>query len=208
MLAPITRPSRAIDLIVIHCSATPSGQPLRGGGKKDALNAAQVIDTWHAKRGFARPRLAVLTFNPGLLSIGYHYVIDLDGTVLTGRSLEEVGAHALGYNQHSVGICLVGGLEKTARYTPAQWASLQALVQQLCTVLSVPCKPAKCIAPYGSKRPVWSDGLCGHRDLSPDANRNGQVEPVEWLKTCPGFSVRQWLERGMQALPDNTFPGV
>lgn len=208
MLAPIPRPSRPIDLIVIHCSATPSGQPLRGGGKKDSLNAAQVIDAWHATRGFARPRLSVLTYNPGLPSIGYHYVIDLDGTVLTGRGLEEVGAHAQGYNQHSVGICLVGGAEKVGRYTPAQWASLKELAQQLCMVLSVPCATARPAPAPGAPQPVWANGLCGHRDLSPDTNGNGQADPAEWLKTCPGFSVRQWLASGMQALPDNTYTGV
>jgi len=42
--------------------------------------------------------------------------------------------------------------------------------------------------------------VCGHRDLSPDTNGNGQTESTEWLKTCPGFDVRAWLARGMQPI--------
>jgi N-acetyl-anhydromuramyl-L-alanine amidase AmpD len=40
-------------------------------------------------------------------------------------------------------------------------------------------------------------GICGHRDLSPDRNGNGLVEPIEWLKTCPGFDVAAWLAADM-----------
>lgn len=29
------------------------------------------------------------------------------------------------------------------------------------------------------------DCVCGHRDLSPDLNHNGEVEPEEWVKHCP-----------------------
>ncbi|MBB4042257.1 hypothetical protein GGR06_000016 [Bacteroides reticulotermitis] len=32
--------------------------------------------------------------------------------------------------------------------------------------------------------------MCGHRDLSPDLNRNGEVEPEEWIKACPCFDVQ------------------
>jgi hypothetical protein len=29
----------------------------------------------------------------------------------------------------------------------------------------------------------------GHRDLSPDLDGNGHIEPDEWMKQCPGFDV-------------------
>lgn len=32
----------------------------------------------------------------------------------------------------------------------------------------------------------------GHRDLSPDRNGNGVIEPGEWLKMCPCFDVVGW----------------
>ena len=31
--------------------------------------------------------------------------------------------------------------------------------------------------------------ICGHRDLSPDLNGNGEIEPEEWIKSCPCFEV-------------------
>ena len=34
--------------------------------------------------------------------------------------------------------------------------------------------------------------VCGHRDLSPDRNGNGKVEPGEWVKACPTFDVASW----------------
>ena len=33
--------------------------------------------------------------------------------------------------------------------------------------------------------------VVGHRDLSPDLNGNGEVEPMEWTKECPCFKVRE-----------------
>ena len=32
--------------------------------------------------------------------------------------------------------------------------------------------------------------VCGHRDLSPDLNGNGEIEPEEWVKACPCFEVK------------------
>ena len=35
--------------------------------------------------------------------------------------------------------------------------------------------------------------ICGHRDLSPDLNGNGEIEPEEWVKACPCFDVtKEW----------------
>ena len=31
--------------------------------------------------------------------------------------------------------------------------------------------------------------ICGHRDLSPDLNHNGTIEPCEYIKQCPCFCV-------------------
>lgn len=33
--------------------------------------------------------------------------------------------------------------------------------------------------------------VVGHRDLSPDVNGNGEVEPMEWTKECPCFKVEK-----------------
>lgn len=183
--------ARAVDLVVIHCSATPSGQWLHGAPLTPGwVSPSKSIDNWHAERGFARGAAARERFNPELGSIGYHYVIDLDGAVYTGRHVDEAGAHVAGFNARSVGICLVGGAERDARYTVGQWRSLGRLVRELC--LAVPMLPAMPLYPRAG------NGVCGHRDLSPDLNNDGRVQSNEWLKTCPGFDVGAWLARGME----------
>jgi len=93
---------------------------------------AVTIDSWHRQRG--------------MKMIGYHFVILngqvspkrhiswLDGKVETGRPLDldnvispdEVGAHALGYNQNSIGICLIG---LPGNATHSQMSSLQTLIK-------------------------------------------------------------------------------
>jgi N-acetylmuramoyl-L-alanine amidase len=179
--------SRAIDLVVVHCSATPSGRWL--GGKQPwqigYRSAPAVIDGWHFERGFHRRMSELARFNPHLGSIGYHYVLDLDGTVWTGRHLDEPGAHVAGHNARSVGICLVGGMEPSeAAYSLPQWQALAGLVTELG-------------ARFGAK-------ATGHRDLSPDANRDGVIDRRDWLKTCPGFDVAAWLAGGLQPLKGRT----
>jgi N-acetyl-anhydromuramyl-L-alanine amidase AmpD len=156
-----------IKLIVIHCAASKNGRPL----KNDRESAAQVIDRWHRDRGFQRTAVALAQQNRHLKHIGYHYVIDTDGTVETGRAIGEVGAHVAGHNTGSIGICMVG----TDAFTPVQWEKLTVLV--------------------GSLRAAYPDAkICGHRDLSPDLNGDGIIQPNEWIKTCPGFTVADWLD--------------
>ncbi|TNG92271.1 N-acetylmuramoyl-L-alanine amidase [Pasteurellaceae bacterium USgator11] len=161
--------------IVIHCSATQNGKSLR----TKSQTAAQRIDDWHAKRGFKRAAKSASLFNPHLQHVGYHFVIDTDGTVETGRQVGETGAHVKGHNLHSVGICLVGGItidgKNFGRYTTKQWQSLHLLLRQL-----------------EAKYP--NANIFGHRDLSPDTNNNGKVDKWEWLKDCPCFDVWQWLD--------------
>ena len=43
--------------------------------------------------------------------IGYHFVIDKDGNVLNGRDINKIGAHVYGYNEDSLGICLIGNFD-------------------------------------------------------------------------------------------------
>lgn len=148
-----------VDSIVIHCTATAEG--------KDYTVAD--IDRWHREKGYKK--------------IGYHYVIYRDGTVAQGRNVTEQGAHCnskgtsgKSYNTHSIGICYVGGLDKTGKLakdtrTPEQKVAMRELVAVLC-----------------QKFPITD--ILGHRDTSPDLDGDGVVEPCEWLKSCPSFEVR------------------
>ena len=129
---------RHIDLIVIHCSATRATP-------RYTLDACRRD---HRARGFA--------------DIGYHYYITRDGVVHAGRPLHIVGAHATGYNAHSIGICYEGGLDIRGRpadtRTSEQKDTLLKLLERLKT-------------DYPQIRVV------GHRDL-PDVK-----------KDCPCFEV-------------------
>lgn len=104
---------RKITEIIIHCSATAEG---RSYTIKD-------IEQWHLQRGFQM--------------IGYHYVINLDGSISKGRPLSMAGAHCQGHNANSIGICYVGGLDRDGKpkdtRTAAQKASLRFLIQDLQT---------------------------------------------------------------------------
>lgn len=103
---------RNINKIIVHCSATPEGRAV----------TVKDIDDWHKQRGFAK--------------IGYHYVIYLDGAVHMGRKEEEIGAHCLGYNANSIGVCYVGGLAKDGKTpkdtrTEAQKEAMLVLLKKL-----------------------------------------------------------------------------
>jgi len=128
---------RTINLIVIHCSATRTNQ--------NYPVTALIRD--HADRfGFT----------------GYHYYITRDGLVYQTRHLQLVGAHAKGYNQHSIGVCYEGGLDPkghaTDTRTPRQKRALLRLLRKL--------------------RRLFPDAeIKGHRDL-PDVH-----------KDCPCFDA-------------------
>ena len=167
---------RAMNLIVIHCSASPNADPLFRGrhGAPGFRTPVGIIDEWHRARGFRRDPEAAKRFNPHLAAIGYHFVIYRNGAVAAGRHEDEIGAHVAGHNRKSLGVCLIG----TDEYTPDQWDALAGLVGAL-----------------RKKYPLAR--VVGHRDLSPDRNGDGVVTPVEWTKTCPGFDVAAWIARGM-----------
>jgi len=188
---------RPINLIVIHCSATPNGQQLVRGkiGTPTFRSTPSVIDEWHGERGFLRSGPTAKTVNPQFKHIGYHYVISTDGAVFTGRAQEEVGAHAINANANSLGICMVG----TDAFTEKQWRSLRNLVTSLCAAYKIPLAEAR---RNGMRN---YDGVCGHRDTSPDKNSNGKIEPFEWLKTCPGFDVAAWLQAGLNPASKNIY---
>ncbi len=63
----------------------------------------------------------------GLKRIGFHYVILDDGRLERGRQIRDPGAHCLGFNSDSIGICLSG----TGRVSTHQYIRLLRLVRKL-----------------------------------------------------------------------------
>lgn len=134
--------------------------------REDRSLTPDDLETMHRRRGFN--------------GTGYHYYIRKDGTVHLIRPIDRIGAHARGFNAQSVGICYEGGLDcrgcPADTRTRAQWSSLWQLVNLLLEKFSG-CR------------------VCGHRDLSPDRNGNGEIEPEEWIKACPCFEVKDEFSR-------------
>lgn len=140
---------REIKQIIIHCSDTYPNMNTR----------ADDIRRWHMDRGWS--------------DIGYNAVICRDGVVEPGRDLDgdgdvydEVGAHARGFNENSIGICMVGGKarpgEQPCNFTFAQWSSLRTLVDNLLERFP------------GAE-------VIGHNDVSD--------------KSCPTFDVKEWAKK-------------
>jgi hypothetical protein len=104
--------------LVVHHSAS----------SRDKTTTAQIT-AWHKEKDYK--------------TIGYHKVILGDGTIENGRSETEMGAHAKGANQGSLGVCLTGNFE-TETPTTAQ-------INSLVTVLTNWCRAHKLNAPniYG-----------------------------------------------------------
>jgi N-acetylmuramoyl-L-alanine amidase len=137
---------RPIDKIIWHCSATKEG---------DAVSV-ETIRRWHVN-------------DRGWSDIGYHFVIELDGSVKAGRPLAKIGAHVQGHNTRSIGVCYVGGLDKSGKpkdtRTKAQKAALYDLTDKLMR-----------------RFPVAT--VHGHNEFS--------------AKACPCFDVRaDWLAHAL-----------
>lgn len=62
--------------------------------------------------------------------IGYHFYIRKDGKIYEGRPINTWGAHCIGYNDKSVGVCFEGNFE-IEKPTKEQIKSGQKLVQYL-----------------------------------------------------------------------------
>ena len=141
---------RPINELIIHCTATPADW--RAGSKTSAK--VSEVRRWHKGRGWS--------------DIGYHYLVDRDGTVAKGRPVERIGAHVRGHNTGSIGIALFGGHGSSENdnfadnYTPEQDKALRALIADL-------------------QRKYGASKVTGHNQYA--------------AKACPGFKVDRWLAR-------------
>lgn len=129
---------REIDEIIVHCSATPKGRAI----------STETIKRWHLDKGWA--------------DIGYHYVIELDGSIEEGRDVLDKGAHCYGRNSKTIGVCYVGGCDENMNpldtRTKAQKESLLFLLNYLKNLYPI-------------------TKISGHRDYS--------------SKACPSFDATE-----------------
>jgi len=136
---------KSTNWIAIHCSATRPSQDV----------GAADIRKWHKAQGWA--------------DIGYHFVIRRDGKIEKGRALDSIGAQVAGFNATSVGVCMVGGVNQANftkaenNFTPAQWASLKAVVADL-------------VKRYPNAK------VRGHRDFPRVAKACPSFDAIAWAK--------------------------
>lgn len=107
---------RAINEIILHCSATPPTMDI----------GVAEIKRWHTD---PPPK------GRGWNDIGYHFVVRRNGGIENGRPVATPGAHTQGHNANSIGICLVGGTDKNGKtednFTPMQMQTTERLVRVL-----------------------------------------------------------------------------
>lgn len=92
------------------------------------INQVHEVSRWHVDAHDGALRM-------GLLSIGYHYIIERDGKIVPCRPVEKIGTHAPGNNMDSIGVCLVGGRDHDGgpeeNFTREQRKSLLHLIHDL-----------------------------------------------------------------------------
>lgn len=106
---------------------------------------------------------------------GYHYVIFPQGQIRQLLDESMVANGVKDYNAHSIHIAWVGGIDKKHpqgidNRTPDQKVALFDLVTKM-------------------KLKYRNAIIMGHRDISPDLNHNGVVDPWERIKACPCFDA-------------------
>jgi len=149
-----------IENIIIHCSDSLWG-------------CAREVRKWHLQKGWSDIgyQFVILNGRP----TPENYVPSLDGSIECGRYLDEnlilvgdeVGAHALGYNDRSIGICLIGINGFTDRGNK-QLPALSRLILDLIVIYKVPVEK-----------------VLGHYETE-----SGKVQG----KTCPNFDVAGFRE--------------
>lgn len=112
----LKKAKRKITTIILHCTATQENKDF----------SVDDIRKWHTA---PKPK------GQGWSDIGYHYIIYRDGTIHTGRDVNIIGAHTLGYNADSIGICYIGGIDINGKAkdtrTPEQKIAIIKLVKEL-----------------------------------------------------------------------------
>ena len=125
-----------IKFLVVHCSDTPNSENLN----------ANDIHKMH--------------INFGWDGIGYHKVILRNGVLEEGRPEYWQGAHTHGYNDKSLGVCLIG----KDHFTPVQFKTLHNLLENW-------------------KSKYTNAKIVGHRDITSSDKTCPNFDVELWIKS-------------------------
>jgi len=99
---PPGRRSRTERIVIHHLAADVS---------------VETVHRWHLGNGW--------------VGIGYHFQIEFDGTIWSGRPVDTVGAHTAGHNERTIGIACRGNFETLQTMPEAQRTALIRLLRHL-----------------------------------------------------------------------------
>lgn len=96
----------------------------------DNANSPQIIkiDKSHQQREFPQSSLGWF--------VGYHYLIEKNGYVIQCKNIDEEGAHTIGENLSSIGICLTGNFD-IEKPTTSQIQSMVRLIDELIKITPI-----------------------------------------------------------------------
>lgn len=105
---------------------------------------------------------------------GYHIWIDGQGVRHDITPLDQIANGVAVHNANSVHISYAGGIDSKGKpidnRTDAQKAMLITVLKEL-------------------RQKFPTAKILGHRDFSPDKNKNGKIDSYEWIKYCPCFDA-------------------
>ena len=155
------RTAKAIKYIAIHCSA--------GFGKLASIEAF-----WKSK---------------GWKSPGYHRLIDVDGTIHKLLDFSKTSNGVLGFNEQTINICFIGGVDNIGTPEKPIWKAKDTRTEAQKTAIKTCIKEANDW--LKQKENTNKIIIQGHRDFSPDLNKNGIIESWERIKECPSFDAKK-----------------
>jgi hypothetical protein len=147
-----------IQHIIVHCSDSEFG-------------TAALIREWHLARGFKDIGYHKVVLN-GVIAKG-HWDGAYDGMIEDGRPIgeddeltgPEIGAHCLGYNQTSIGICFIG----VDQFSLQQRITARGLLYDLMNKYDIPL-----------------ENVLGHCET---------VSGMKEGKTCPNMDMAEFRRR-------------
>lgn len=178
------KPKRKINKVFIHCSASDNPN-------HDDIS---VIEKWHRERGFA--------------GVGYHYFIQSNGNIQTGRNIEIIPAAQVGHNAGSIAICL-HGLEA---FKNKQFSSLRQLCGEINKDMDVTfhghCEVSNKLCPNFDYRGVLGLDKNGKmfvpkvfsggeiKDVWKDNQSNNELEAVKTILKRIIGSIKKFFNKG------------
>ena len=94
--------------------------------------------------------------------------------------MHRIPASAKGHNKYAIAISYIGGLDINGKPKDTRTPRQKELIIKLIKQLKGKFPKAK---------------IYGHRDLSPDKNKDGKITSDEWLKSCPCFdAIEEYMD--------------